>query len=217
MSIMAINGSPRKNGNTAAMLQHAMKGAESAGATTELVHLYDLDFKGCVSCFACKLRDRKGPVRCAIKDELAPILEKSWDADAIVIGSPIYIGEMTSSARAFVERFIFPYVSYNDGPFSLFDKKISVGLIFTMGAPEARARQMGFDHVPTLTGNIFQALSGSVETVVSFDTLQFDDYTKYAASKFDPVEKKRINEERFPVDCAKAFDMGVRFVKASSV
>lgn len=52
---MFFNGSPRKNKNTADMLQSAMHGAEAAGAETELIHLYDIDFKGCKSCFACKL------------------------------------------------------------------------------------------------------------------------------------------------------------------
>lgn len=59
MKIMAINGSPRKNWNTAKILQSAMKGAEAAGAETELVNLYDLSFCGCKSCFACKIKNSK--------------------------------------------------------------------------------------------------------------------------------------------------------------
>ena len=54
MKLLAINGSPRKKWNTAMLLEHALNGAASKGATTELIHLYDLDFKGCTSCFACK-------------------------------------------------------------------------------------------------------------------------------------------------------------------
>ena len=54
--IIAINGSPRKNGNTAALLNKALEGASSQGATTEMINLYDLNFKGCMSCFACKLK-----------------------------------------------------------------------------------------------------------------------------------------------------------------
>jgi multimeric flavodoxin WrbA len=57
--VIAVNGSPRKRWNTAMMLEHALKGAESKGAETELIHLYDLDFKGCTSCFACKLKGGK--------------------------------------------------------------------------------------------------------------------------------------------------------------
>ena len=59
MKILAINGSPRKNSNTATLLKKALEGAAAQGAETELIHLYDLNFKGCISCFACKLKDGK--------------------------------------------------------------------------------------------------------------------------------------------------------------
>lgn len=55
MKVIAINGSPRKN--TATLLAKALEGASSCGAETELIHLYDHNYKGCVSCFACKLKD----------------------------------------------------------------------------------------------------------------------------------------------------------------
>lgn len=59
MKIIAINGSPRKNRNTATLLNKALEGAASQGAETELIHLYDLNYKGCVSCFACKIKNGK--------------------------------------------------------------------------------------------------------------------------------------------------------------
>ena len=52
MKVMAINGSPRKKWNTATLLDKALEGAASQGAETELIHLYDLNYKGCISCFA---------------------------------------------------------------------------------------------------------------------------------------------------------------------
>ena len=54
MNVIGINGSPRKQWNTATLVGKALEGAEVQGATTELIHLFDLDFKGCISCFACK-------------------------------------------------------------------------------------------------------------------------------------------------------------------
>ena len=57
MKIMAVNGSPRKTWNTATLLKRALKGAASQGADTELIHLYDLRFTGCTSCFACKITE----------------------------------------------------------------------------------------------------------------------------------------------------------------
>lgn len=70
MKALFINGSPRKNFNTAEALESAMKGAQAAGAETELINLYELQYKGCMSCFACKLKNSKTEGVCAIKDAL---------------------------------------------------------------------------------------------------------------------------------------------------
>ena len=78
-----INGSPRKNGNTAQLLKRAMDGAREAGAEVELVNLYDrsMNYKGCMSCFACKLKGGKKGV-CSFKDDLQPFvpLWSEWNS-----------------------------------------------------------------------------------------------------------------------------------------
>jgi multimeric flavodoxin WrbA len=89
MKLITFNGSPRKKWNTATLLEHALKGAKSQGAKTELIHLYDLDYKGCTSCFACKRIGGKSYGHCAMKDDLRPVLKKAGAADAILVGSPI--------------------------------------------------------------------------------------------------------------------------------
>ena len=112
MKVIAINGSPRKKWNTARLLEHALKGAESMGAETKLIHLYDLDYKGCMSCFACKLKGGESFGRCAVNDDLAPILEEIKSADAFILGSPIYFGDVTGEMRSFLERLLFPNPIY---------------------------------------------------------------------------------------------------------
>ena len=102
-NFIAINGSPRRNGNTATLLQHAVQGAKDAGASAELINLYALNFKGCTSCFACKLKSRPHG-SCAMKDDLSPVLEKIKSADAIVFGSPIYFMNLSAGMIAFFER-----------------------------------------------------------------------------------------------------------------
>ena len=93
MNIIAVSGSPRKNWNTEKMLASALAGAQSLGAKTKLIRLYDLNFKGCKSCLACK---RIGAQRkCFVKDDLSPVLEELSNADAIIFGSPIYFMELT--------------------------------------------------------------------------------------------------------------------------
>jgi len=57
--VIAINGSPRKNGNTATLLQNVLDGAKSQGAETEFVNLIDLKYQGCISCFACKIKKQE--------------------------------------------------------------------------------------------------------------------------------------------------------------
>jgi multimeric flavodoxin WrbA len=209
--LLGINGSPRKNGNTTAMLQHALNGAESKGASTELINLYDLSFKGCVSCFACKRSGSARSKRCAYKDALTPVLEKLEKADALILGSPVYVGDLTGETRSFIERFMFPQISYEEGPHSYFKKKLSVGVIATMGATLERAQEMGFTRAAESVAQWMKAIFGSGEIVLATDTLQFDDYSKYAASHLNPEDKKKIHNEQFPKDCAAAFEMGARF------
>jgi len=77
VKVLAINGSARTKCSTATLLNNALEGAASRGAETELVHLYKLNFKGCISCFACKLINGESYGRCAVNDDLTPILKKA--------------------------------------------------------------------------------------------------------------------------------------------
>ena len=132
MKVIGFNGSPRKNGNTATLLKHALDGAFSQGAETELINLYDHNYKGCISCFACRLKGGASYGRCAVNDDLKPILERVEAADAIILGSPIYLGTTTGEMRSFFERLIFQYLAYDAAYSSLFTRKIQTGIIYTM-------------------------------------------------------------------------------------
>ena len=135
--IIIIDGGPRKNMNTAKLLQSFAKGAKSAGNDVEVktIRLYDLDYKGCMSCMACKLKDKAQNI-CRFKDALTPVLEEIAEADGLVLGSPIYFGEVTGLMRAFLERLAFPWLSYNDYSLTA-PKRMPVLLVETMnGTPE---------------------------------------------------------------------------------
>ena len=212
MKVIAFNGSPRKEWNTATLLEKALEGAASQGAETELVHLYDLKYKGCMSCFACKTKGGESYGRCAVQDDLTPILKKVETADVIILGSPIYFGTVSGEMRSFMERLMFPYLTYTHPPRSLFPKKIKTGFIYTMNAPEERVKEFGF---PQHVGNemILKLLFGASESLCSFDTYQFEDYSKVVADLFDPEEKAKRRKEVFPQDCEQAFDMGARLAQ----
>lgn len=112
MKVIAINGSPRKKWNTATLLQKSLEGAMTHGAETELLHIYDIKFKGCISCFACKTINGPSYGRCNVKDGLTPILRKIEKTDVLILGSPIYLGTATGEMRSFMERLLFPYMTY---------------------------------------------------------------------------------------------------------
>lgn len=102
MKVIVLNGSPRKNNNTAKMLKSAKEGAESKGYEVEYYDLYDLNFTGCRSCLACKLKDGRRN-HCFWKDDLSPIIDKIFESDALIIGSPIYQGHITSQIQALMQ------------------------------------------------------------------------------------------------------------------
>lgn len=213
MKIIAINGSPRKTKNTATLLKKALEGAKSSGAETELIHLYDLDYKGCVSCFACKLKNGKSYGKCAFKDGLTPVLEKVADADAIILGSPIYFESVTGYMRSFMERLMFPYQTYTAGYRSIFDRKIPTGFIYTMNVTSEQMNELGYAQGLRFSEMDLERVFGCCETLVVNDTYQFDDYSRYVITVFDADKKAEVKEKQFPEYCKKAFDLGLRFAQ----
>lgn len=210
MDILGINGSPRKQWNTATLLENALEGAASKGATTELVHLYDLDFKGCVSCFACKVKGGRSYGRCGHRDGLTPLLERLRTADGFIVGSPVYLGNVTGAVRSFMERLVFPYIAY-DGQYStLAPRKIPVGMVYTMNIGEERVEEFGYGEVFEAFEGPFRRVFGAVESLMTTDTLQFDDYSKYVATAFNEEAKRERWRTVFPGDCRRAFAMGAR-------
>ena len=213
MKVIAINGSPRKNHNTAALLKKALEGAQANGAETELIHLYDLNYKGCTSCFACKRKDGPSYGTCACKDELSPILQKIKEADAIILGSPIYLHDVTGQMHAFLERMVFPFITYTEGYKSLFERKIKIGLIYTMNVTAAQMEERGFRSTLNDNEDFLKKVFGHSESLFSHDTYQFDDYDKYVVTVFDKHHKALVRENQFPKDCLNAYDMGQRFTR----
>ncbi|HUJ19273.1 MAG TPA: flavodoxin family protein [Nitrospirota bacterium] len=211
MNIIAINGSPRKNWNTATLLEKVLEGAASQGANTTLVHLYDLNYKGCRSCFACKTKGGKSYGTCAVNDDVSPILKKIREADGLILGSPIYFGTVSGEMKSFMERLLFSVLSYTDPPVSLFPKKIQTGFIYTMNVTEEQSMNFSLERHVALNESYLKRIFGASESLLCFDTYQFDDYSKVIADRFDPEKKMKRRKEVFPKDCEKAFQMGVRF------
>ena len=206
MNILAICGAANKTRNTATMLKKAFDGAMSVpGATGEIVYLYDLNFKGCIGCHSCKLLDASRFARCAMRDDLTPVLEKAIDADVLLIGSPMYFSDITGETRSFLERYYFPGITYNKDRTPAYPKRTKVGWVFTMNAPGEFYKDF-FSGVVGTSDRII----GDSEHVIAYQTQQFEDYSKYHATMFDVDMVKKRHVEQFPKDCEAAYEMGKR-------
>lgn len=214
--LMAVRS---KKGHTAEVLKKALEGVHSLlpAAGTELVHLYDLDFTGCRSCFACKRKGGASYGRCAVRDGLPPLLEKLADADGIIFGSPIYFMGVSGALRALLERLLSPFI------------RLRCGLFFPCAEAHAHGLCLYHEHTETdMAGFKLPALLSPMETFVArifsgpeilsvCNTVQFDDYSKYMAERFSETDKKRHREEHFPEVLRHAFAMGVRMAERAGL
>lgn len=206
MKIIIINSSPRKNGNTTKLCYAFCEGVAATATTPEIttIFLNELNFKGCQSCFACKLRGSKRYGRCSLNDELTPVLTAVSEADCIVVASPIYLMDVNSSAKAFLERLCFSLGSYEAGYRSLATKQVDVVTIYTMNTTKEFAPVKAMDNVDMFLGHIFSP----PHRLCSYDTYQFSDYSKYVVDVFNEAEKAKQKESEFPKDLQKANTLG---------
>jgi multimeric flavodoxin WrbA len=100
LKAIGISGSPRKDGNTVTLVNHCLKAIKEEGIETELVSLSGLSITGCKHCGYCY----DHPGECATKDDAQPIIAKMKEADAIIVGSPVYYGSSTSLIKGLLER-----------------------------------------------------------------------------------------------------------------
>lgn len=219
MKIIAINASPRKGGNTATLLTKALEGAASLGAQTELVHLSDLNVKGCYSCFMCKRKTGECFGKCAVKDDVGALLGKITACDGFLIGSPVYFGNITGMLRSFLERLWFMCDATYDGGTTYLKRRIPSALVFTMNVSDEgvsegkKAYFRSLEEVFSGVKNTMEFLIGSSEILLGKNTYQFSDYSKYAVSALDEPGKRKQRDEVFPLTCREAFAMGEHLVK----
>lgn len=208
MAIIGINGSPRTHKNTGTLLQSTLDGAASKGAEVERIDLYKLNFRGCMSCFYCKLKDKKHGI-CAMKDDLTPLLEKLKNADAIIFATPIYFMNISSGMAALLERFMFSNYLYRQQNPSALKRMIPTGFIYTMNMTEKQGDEFGVLQYLVFYQRVAERIFGiKPKKLFAYNTYQFDDYSKYESSIFSESEKAAYRKTQFPIDTQKAFEMG---------
>ena len=110
MKIMAFIGSPRKNGNTAKLVKAICQGAQENGHEVEIIHLAELDNKGCIGCNVCQL---KKVTTCSIKDTLTALLPKIANTDCLILGTPVYTMQVSGLTKHFLDR-LYPFIEHGE-------------------------------------------------------------------------------------------------------
>lgn len=210
MKTLVLNASPRKAWNTAKLLKSAADGAKSVGSEVECINLYDLSFAGCRGCMLCK---RKNVERCHCywKDDLTPIIDKIFQSDTLLIGTPIYLGRPTSRYFAVLERLHFCSLSYDDYR-NYFTGTVRVGLFVSMNATKEFYDRLYRDAFEGYAKEL-EILNGEVCLYPCYDTLQVSDYSRFDMASFDEGKKKLSRKRNFPKDLENAYQLGRRLAQ----
>jgi len=136
MHVVAINGSPKAEGNTYISIKIVTDELEKQGISTEIIHIGNKNIRGCIACGGCAKNKNE---KCVIDDEVNAAIQKMKAADGIIIGSPVYYASIAGTMKCFLDRAF--YVAGANG--GLFRNKV--------GASIAVARRSGelatFDHL----------------------------------------------------------------------
>lgn len=123
MKVIAINGSPKKRGNTYCAIQIVAKELEKDGIEVEILHIGNKSIKGCLACGQCsKTLDQK----CGIRDEYVnDAIQKIMDADGLILGSPVYFSGIAGGMKTFLDR-VFMVAAVNG---DLFKHKVGASVV----------------------------------------------------------------------------------------
>jgi multimeric flavodoxin WrbA len=156
MKIIGLSASPRKEGNTAWAINKILEGAKDQGAEIQSFYSSDLAIKPCKACLGCKQSDG-----CVINDDMQQLYDALGQADALVLGSPVYMGQMSAQAKIFTDR-LYAQITPRFSPhFKEKNAGKKLVLVFTQGNPDSAKFQVYFDY----TKQMFQMLEFDVKGV----------------------------------------------------
>ncbi|MHC1755833.1 MAG: flavodoxin family protein [Methanosarcina sp.] len=141
MKVLGLVGSPKVDGNTSRLVNAVLEGAAEKGAETVIYNLASLDIKGCDACGKCQEQGC-----CVIDDDMQELYREIQEADTVVLGSPVYMWQMTAQTKLFIDRmtaFLRPNFS------SRLDHKKLI-LVFTQGIPDRDAFKPYFEYTAGL-------------------------------------------------------------------
>lgn len=195
MKTIVINADPKRKGINAQLAKSAAEGAKSVGAEVEYVDLYKMDLSGCRICLICK--NDEDVCKCYWRDELSPLIERIFNADALLIGAPIFFSNPSSHYMALLERLIYCMVSYKTG--NKFKGNVNVGLFYTINYPMDYFEKSVRPHLKQ-SEDVLKMLNGNV-VIETFSNISKNDY-----SNNPDVAKSK--EKQLDCDLDKVFQMG---------
>ncbi len=134
MKVVCVFGSPRANGNSHAIAEGFLEKIREQGGDVESFHLNRLTYKGCQGCQVCKTKLD----HCVLKDDLREVLEKTAEADVLVVATPVYYGDVSSQLKGFIDRtysYLVPDFYTSETPCRLKPGKTLV-FVITQAGPE---------------------------------------------------------------------------------
>ena len=218
LKILAVNGSPRKRGNTQELVEAMLEGArqmanDDVAVETETSFIYDIpNVKGCAGCLGCKLANSRTYGHCVRKDDMTPLIEKASAADALVFASPLYYLNLTGEMRSFIERLFYPYMTYEAGFRTVAPKRMPTAFIYTMNMTEQNWHDYGMDKTAEMLEFFAGRIFGPAERLAAYNTTQVADYSRYRLDMFPPEEKAAYKAAHWEKDLETAREIGRRLV-----
>jgi multimeric flavodoxin WrbA len=137
--IIALNGSPRKEGCTAALVEEIFKAAREKGAETKSYNLNEMNIKGCQSCYSCKAQGC-----CVLQDDMQELYNQIASADGIVFATPVYMWQMSAQLKLVVDR-LYPFLKPDYFTYLTPGKKVLLAV--TQGRPDTTLFHHYFEHM----------------------------------------------------------------------
>jgi multimeric flavodoxin WrbA len=154
MKVIGFTGSPRSESNSGILVEEMLKGSSDAGAHTKIFNLTDMDIAPCKACMHCKVNEGV----CATDDDMQEIYKELKEADAFIVGSPLYFGEMSAQTKPFIDRLFAFYI-----PDSEVNSKKNMAFVFSQGNPDQDTFSEYYNYMQT----IFEMAYNVVDVLVS--------------------------------------------------
>ena len=205
MKIYALNAGPRKGWNSDEMLESFIKGVRDTAPDIDIekVHIYDLDFKGCRSCFACQLKATENG-HCLFRDGATELIRGIKSGGGLVFASPVYFFDVPSQMRAILERLFYPGSA---------GREIPVTAIYTMNQRQKNMDKYFKRHLDDIAFFFRNEFHTEPEQIYVQNTLHWKNPEKFLFPPEQYEDKAKYREAQYPADLQTCYDAGVRFAR----